>query len=761
MKRIILLPVITLLFAAPLFSDIVSTPLGNQLRSIFPELKNGYIDLNRNGSLDRLEDMDEKISDYLVQDDQLQVQETLEFISNNYKYFPVRTLEAVRDALNSPEGTINELIGLNYGTEIEQLIEKRIAIGEYGLYLPPSARKKAMNEMYSYLSVMDKAYKREGSGAETEFSKAKATLYSMLEKGYPLPEPLTGKEKEILESTLINSLLREQDEPQTVNTALYTLGIMRSSRAIPYIIPLVSDENYSVEAIRSLGAVGNLEAMDLLIRKLEEDPKEQEKIELIRALGSIGSKEGITPLFDIIKDEKISPVLLKSVLESLGKIAAKGTADRRIAAALSDYLNSADPSLRITAINGLSAFNDQNTVAALVGLLKKERSETVLLTLVEKARYINNPSIVPSITSLLESPQSSTELQILCLATIGLHPEGTKGINSVLTALSSGNDDIAEAAFDAAKNLYSTDSTVLIGGLARQAAADSSIQFQRQAARLFAELPDDASINSLLTMLGSPDPVVRRYTTMALYRIRPAGNVRITAALNKIISNETEPLDVRINAVRAIGAAGFDNPTVNAEQTLITAASMRESKYAQLRFYSLRALGEMDSLSESSIGKIIVIAARERDAAIKEEAIQTLSRIGLADPSRVTMLAESLDSMELKDNIDLALQICEILGELRSQEFIKKGIELSSLLTEESSKRRLTYAFYLSGSLDGYESMIQQGKDSDLTEFILSLSESSDLVLLGKAVENLKRTEENESTLELLELIESEVLYQS
>ena len=68
-------------------------------------------------------------------------------------------------------------------------------------------------------------------------------------------------------------------------------------------------------------------------------------------------------------------------------------------------------------------------------------------------------------------------------------------------------------------------------------------------------------------------------------------------------------------------------PTVNAEQTLITAASMRESKYAQLRFYSLRALGEMDSLSESSIGKIIVIAARERDAAIKEEAIQTLSRI--------------------------------------------------------------------------------------------------------------------------------------
>jgi len=160
MKYKILFLLITINIISPAFGDIVSTPLGNKLRSIFPELRNDYIDLNKNGSLDRLEDMDEQISDFLVQDDQLQVQETLEFIRNNYRYFPVRTLESVRDALNSPEGTINELIGLNYGTSIAQLIEKRIAMGEYGLYLPPSARKKAMDEMAGLLSQMDSAYKR-------------------------------------------------------------------------------------------------------------------------------------------------------------------------------------------------------------------------------------------------------------------------------------------------------------------------------------------------------------------------------------------------------------------------------------------------------------------------------------------------------------------------------------------------------------------------------------------------------------------------
>ena len=632
-------------------------------------------------------------------------------------------------------------------------------MGEYGLYLPPSARKKAMNEMSSYLSIMDKAYKQEGSGAESDFGRAKTTLYDMLEKGYPLPEPMSGKEKEILESTLINSLLREQGEQKSVKTALYTLGIMRSSRAIPYVIPLVSNKTYSIEAIRCLGAMGNLEALDLLLQKLENEPEEAQQIEIIRALGSIGSKEGLNSLLEILKDEEISPVLLKSVLESLGKIANRGTVDRRIAATLSEYLNSADPSLRITAINGLSAYSDQNTVSSLVLLLRRERSENVLLTLVEKAKFIDNPSIVPSITSLLESPQSSTELQIGCLSTIGLHPEGANGINSVLGALSSDSNEIADAAFSAAKNLYSTDSTALIGGLARKAATDSDIQFQRQAARLFAELPDDSSINILLNMLGSSDPVVKRYATLALYRIRPAGNIRITAALNKMVSNETEPLDVRINAVRAIGAAGFDNPTVNAELSLITAASMRDKKYAQLRFYSIRALGEMDSLSDDSIEKIIGIAARERDPAIKKEAMQTLSKIGLSDPSKVSILADTLASLDLRENIELGLMICEVLGELHSPDFINQGIELSRFINDESSQRRLTYAFYLSGSTEGYESMIRQGANPELTEFILSLSESTNYNVLGNAVENLKRSEENENILDLLEMIESEVLY--
>ena len=759
MRQKILFLLISICIFTPLFGDIVSTPLGNKLRTIFPELRNDYIDLNKNGSIDRLEDMDEQISDFLVQDDQLQVQETLEFIRVNYKYFPVRTLESIRDALNSPEGTINELIGLNYSTSISQLIEKRIAMGEYGLYLPPSARKKAMDEMAAFLTQMDNAYKKEGSGAESDFTNAKESLYEMLEKGYPLPEPLSTKEKDILESTLINTLIREQRNEKAVNTALYSLGLLRSSRGISYIIPLVENELYAIESIRSLGAIGNLEALDLLLIKLDENPEDVLKIEIIRALGAMGSRESLEPLLKILKDETLTDNVLKSVLESLGKIASRGTIDRRISSTLSEYLNSADPSMRIIAVNGLSAFNDQATVNSLLGLFRKERSENVLLTLVDRARDINNPAIVPSLIGLLQNPQTSIELQKSCLSTIGAHIEGIKGINGVINALSSPDSEIRDAAYEASKALYKTNNTALIGGLARSANVNKAEMFQRQAAKLFSELPDAASVLSLLNMLSSPDAEVKRYATLALYRIRPTGNVRITTALNKMVSNETEPLDVRINAVRALGAAGFDNPTIKVEQTLITAAAMRDDKYAQLRLYSIKALGQMTTLSESSIEKIISIAAKERDSSIKEEAIQTLSRIGISDPSKMIQISNSLETVDLEDSSSLALLLCEILGESGSADFISTGMKLSNYLDDLSSKRRLVYAFYLTGSEEGYESMIRLGKEDELTGFVTSLSESANRSILNRVIESMKRSESDRKLLSLIEIIEAEVLF--
>lgn len=757
MKQKILILIIAFFSLSTLAADIVSTPLGNRLREIFPELRTGYIDLNQNGSMDRLEDMDEQINDFMVKDDQLQVQETLEFIKNNYRYFPVRTLQSVLDALNSPEGTINELIGLNYKASINQLIEKRIAMGDYGLYLPPSAKRKAMMEMSGYLETMNNAYREEGNEAEKRFTSAKDSVYEMLEKGYPLPEPLMEKERAILESTLINTLIREQNNSKAIETSLFTLGRIRSTRAIPYIIPLVSNSLYSVGSIRALGSIGNLEALDLLLNSLQDNPEQTKKVEIIRALGSMGAREALQPLLTILKEENLENQVLNALLESLGKIAEAGNRDRRITTALTEYLNSADPALRISAIKGLSVFNDQKTVSSLIGLFKTERSEAVLATLIDKAASINNNTIIPSLTALLQNPQTSIDLKVSCLHSIGKHREGIKGINGVLNELSSPEPELRKVAYETAKELYHQDSNSLIANLARSVNTNKDPLFQQQAARLFSELPDENALNSLFVMLSSNDPEVKRYSTLAIYRIRPVGNLRITTSLNKIVANETEPLDVRINAVRALGASGYDHPSVNVEETLITIANMRDAKYAQLRYFALKALGQLPSISNETIDKVISIASRERDEVLKEEAIRTISLTGMSDQNRLEKLSLSLESLDPRTQSGLALLYCELLGEVGNDSFIDFSEKLKPYLTSTGEKRRLTYSFYLSGTDEGYKKMILMGSEPGLTDLISSLAESADKERLSRVIKSLKRSETDPAVLELTSIIESEL----
>ncbi|MCK5674207.1 MAG: hypothetical protein KAH95_12570, partial [Spirochaetales bacterium] len=65
MKKINLIGLLAIVlvftFSIPLSAKIVNTTLGRDFTKIFSELSNDYIDLNGNGELDRLDDMDEKI----------------------------------------------------------------------------------------------------------------------------------------------------------------------------------------------------------------------------------------------------------------------------------------------------------------------------------------------------------------------------------------------------------------------------------------------------------------------------------------------------------------------------------------------------------------------------------------------------------------------------------------------------------------------------------------------------------------------------
>src|SRR6056297_3997584 len=224
--------------------SIVDTPLGNDFSEIFPELSEGYIDLNSNGSMDRLEDMDEKVSESLVQDGVLQVQEVLDFIIEQYRFFPVAKLEQIQSILAEAKGQIAEIIALSFKNRIAEVIVKKREFGSDDLYLTPSALRRAHQEMGGYISTMLHAYKKEEQEYVQQFSEARESLFSMIEAGYPLPS-MGAEDRDLLVSAMVHTILSESDRnPRRVKAAINTLGRLQAENALPYLKDLLDSSEY-------------------------------------------------------------------------------------------------------------------------------------------------------------------------------------------------------------------------------------------------------------------------------------------------------------------------------------------------------------------------------------------------------------------------------------------------------------------------------------------------------------------------------------
>ena len=144
---LILAIMFALTFTAQSYAKVVGTALGREFTNIFPGLSDNYIDLNGNGSMDRLEDMDEKIPDSRVKDNIIQVQEILDFIEVNFRFIDMDKLKTVSETLKNASGDIPELISLNYSKLIDDIISEKERLGANDLYLTPSAMKAAKEKM--------------------------------------------------------------------------------------------------------------------------------------------------------------------------------------------------------------------------------------------------------------------------------------------------------------------------------------------------------------------------------------------------------------------------------------------------------------------------------------------------------------------------------------------------------------------------------------------------------------------------------------
>ncbi len=735
---LILAVVISLTFSVSSYAKVVGTTLGREFTKIFPDLSDNYIDLNGNGKIDRLEDMDEKIPDSRVKDNLIQVQEILDFIQLNFRFIDMDKLKAVKDVLLNASGEIPELISLNYSSLIDGIISEKERLGANDLYLTPSALKAAREKMTGFIATMLNAYRKEEQQYEKAFSDANRELFRMIEAGYPLPE-LNSDDKELLTNLTINTIIKEKEnDTKKVLTAIRTLGRLQAKSSIPYLKDLLSLSDYSIETAIALGNIGGNESRQILVDKLESEEPGKLKNTLIMALGKTGSDDSVKLILSLLEGEENEPETEKTIVSALSSLSIGGVRDRKIYSILTDYLKSDDPEIRILAISGIAAYKSAAASALLLPILKTEKSEQVQVALVKSLSNDNNPGTVPAFSNLLQGAETSDELKIELIKGIGKNENGIKAVASVVTYLGSTNEDVRVSASDSLENLYRQNGPVVIGGISRTINQSNDKLFLTEASSLLARLADPVSIVTVLNLLGSPFPEVKKNATWTLYRMSPPDNIKVVAELQKLVTSETEPVEVRINAVRALGSIGYDTDRIEVWKTLLTTLKLKDPKYRMLKFYGIEALGSMGRVNPEITGSLTTIVSRESDASLKLAAVNSLRDLSPGDSAIAKVLAGSFN----KSDDDLyRTSVLEALGDMGSETVS----DLAPVLLEKEKspliKNRVIYVLSHIGDEKSLSALLDIADDTEVSDFLIGTLEEADRETLTALIQRRLKTE--------------------
>lgn len=748
--------VLVVLSCFPLSAKIVDTNMGREFAKIFPKLSNDYIDLNGNGELDRLDDMDEKIPDSRVKDGIVQVQEILDFVSVNFRFISMDKLKSIKTSLINASGDIPELISLNYSSLIDEIISEKERLGANDLYLTPSAMKAAKEKMTGYIATMLNAYRKEERQYEDAFAKANSDLFRMIEAGYPLPD-LNSEDKELLTNLTIHTIIKEQDSNiSKVLAAIRTLGRLKAKEAIPYLQKLLALENYDIETAIALGNIANTEARKILMDSLRLEEPGKLKNTLIIALGKTGGDESvqlILSLLDTADDAEPEPETEKTIVSSLASLSSSGIKDRKVYSILSEYLKSSDPEIRILAISGIAAYKTAAATALLTPILKTEKSEEVLVGLVKSLSSDINPSTILSFSALLQDPKTSDELRTVLINAIGINKNGFKAVAPVVSYLGSSNEEVSLAAVHTLEKLYLQNGPIVVGGISRAINISTNERFLTVSSDLLSRIADPGSIVTVLNLLGSTYPEVKKNATWTLYRMSPADNVKVVTELQKLVPSETESTEVRINAVRALGSIGYDSARQEVWKTLLTTLKLKDSKYRMLKLYGIKALGEMGTVNKEITDSLSSVAVRESDETLKLAAVNSLRSLSSADPGVEKAL---INSFKKNDDDMFRISLLEALGDMGSLE----TTDLASFLLEKDKpgaiKERAIYVLSHLGDEKSLALLLDVSNDEEISEYLLGALEDADRSVLNALIQRRLKTETDSDRMVILENLNSQ-----
>lgn len=755
-KISVILSIIFLLFTViSTYCEVVNTSLGKSFTAIFPELSKGYIDLNANGQLDRLDDMDEKIPDSGVKDGIIQVQEILDFIEANYRFIPMDKLNAVYKALDTASGDIPRLIALNYSQRIKEVIRNKERLGANSLYLTPSALKKAHEEMLGYIATMLNAYKKEQKKYESDFSSASDQLFRMMEAGYPLPE-LNKDDKSLLVNLTIYTIGENKDSnPKRVLAAIRTLGKLKARQAVPYLKDLLESPEYGYESAVALGNIGNSDAREVLTAKVKEGVTGKLQEGIIQALGNTGGEDSVNILLSLLEPangESPDSDTEKAAVRALSSTTEKDTKNRKVYSVLTSYLSNPDKELRILAIKGIANYKSTAAVTLLLPMLKSEKAEDVKIELVKSLSATNSSNALPAITALLKDPNTSSDLRKEIIYAVGENSNGSKSVLNIIDYLGDKNSEIRATTAAVIKKLYTQNQTTVAGALNRKLATRKDELFQKEASAILASLADPSTTITMTNLLSSSFPSVKKNATWALYRIRPENNLKVVTELQKLVTSETESIEVRINAVRALGAMGYDPPRSDVWKTLLTAFKLQDEKYSMLKLYAVKAVGELGTVNDQVLKDLVSLITREKNETVRNAAVEALKTMNGLTPSVEKILS---GTFKRSSDDSFRLAILEVLSDMKSKE---TSVLAPSLLTDKQSKEtryRVIYALSHVGDENSLSALLDLTTDKDVSVFLTGVLEDADRTIMKELLARRMKTETNPERLSSLEEISS------
>ncbi len=745
----VLLSILAFPAAAQTKTGIVATPLAQDLVKLFPDLSSGYIDFSGNGKPDQTSDLNEYVPESRVRDGQLQAQEILDFIIANWRFISLDKLKAVKAAVKASPGAISELIAIDYGASLDEALSLREQMGD-GLYLTPSAYREAMEKMGGIVTAMVASYKKEGPKSDAEFTASRDSLFAMIDKGYPLPLDLPVEEKSVLSTSMVSVILKEKaTNPARTRTAIRVLALVKSTDAAPYLAELAAGKEYPIEAMKALGEIGYKAAIPVLAAQLKTSSSPEVRKAALNATGVIGGAEGLDTILDIVKPanrESLTPELFEASAQALAGIAQKGNTDLRIQTALRDLAAVSKPAIRRIAAGGLGAFNTQASLEALTALVNTEKDVAVRKAAVAALALQKGDTVMGLLLKVIKERDLDPALKSVIILAIGDNPLGAAGIPSLVESLADPDANVRTSARNALLKLAPANQALVTGALSKALLASSDESFLAEGTTLASVMADAASVPAMLVLLGKPFPEVKRIASWALYRIRSQTNPKVPEELQNLVTNENETIAVRVNAVRALGAIGLDSATLNVWETLVTTAQMRGEKYAMLRFYSVRALGELKTAKPQAIAALVKIASRDPDMEMRKEAVFALKSLPSGAAAQEALSSSFLDASD----VELKVRIIEALSDLGSDKPPALSLELLGGSLPLSLKRRIIVSLSENPTEAAAMAILDGAKDADAAEFITAVLEGFPKKLIASVVSRRLRTESDKNVLAVL-----------